>query len=198
MQEVSGSSPLSSTPGQRPFSRSRERAFLVPRGSLRGKIVAAPCGLPHRLGLRVSYAKSSCGRYPLARLAAARYAQLRTTSARSHGNDWKMMAAKRPRVLRGLRQRGRPAGRLRATDGHQFALTRPGDVHAHSQSRKSSQRSRPPSSGARARSSLLTYACRSSASVCSVLTASRRPRRPRHPARGPGLSMLKKITVPLS
>ena len=27
MQEVSGSSPLSSTPGQRPFSRSRERAF---------------------------------------------------------------------------------------------------------------------------------------------------------------------------
>ena len=28
--------------------RPRERAFLVPRGSLRGKIVAAPCGLPDR------------------------------------------------------------------------------------------------------------------------------------------------------
>jgi hypothetical protein len=48
MQEVSGSSPLSSTPGQRPFSRSRERAFLVLRGSLRGEIVAALRGLPHR------------------------------------------------------------------------------------------------------------------------------------------------------
>jgi hypothetical protein len=47
MQEVSGSSPLSST-GQRPFSRSRERAFLVLRGTLRGKIVAAPTGLDHR------------------------------------------------------------------------------------------------------------------------------------------------------
>ena len=47
MQEVSGSSPLSSTPGQRPFSRSRERAFFVLRGTLRGKIVAAPCGLDY-------------------------------------------------------------------------------------------------------------------------------------------------------
>jgi hypothetical protein len=44
MQEVSGSSPLSSTPGQRPFSRSRERAFFILRGTLRGKIVSAACG----------------------------------------------------------------------------------------------------------------------------------------------------------
>jgi hypothetical protein len=37
------------------------------RGTLRGKIVAAPSGLPHRWGLRVDGAKSSCGQYPLLR-----------------------------------------------------------------------------------------------------------------------------------
>ena len=38
MQEVRSSNLLSSTPGQGPFSQSRRRAFLVLRGSLRGKI----------------------------------------------------------------------------------------------------------------------------------------------------------------
>ena len=56
MQEVSGSSPLSSTPDQRPFSRSRGRAFLVLRGTLRDKIVAPRCGVPHR-GLPVGIGK---------------------------------------------------------------------------------------------------------------------------------------------
>jgi hypothetical protein len=93
MQEVSGSSPLSSTPGERPFSRSRERAVFVPRGTLRGKIVAAPSGLPHRQGLRVGCevilrpvsAREPVG-YPLRSVTQK--------SVRSRGHDSQMMAAK--------------------------------------------------------------------------------------------------------
>lgn len=70
---VSGSSPVSSTPGQRPFSRSRERAFFVLRGTLRGKIVSAPFGSIIR-----GCSKSFCSRYPVVSLPATRYAQLRT------------------------------------------------------------------------------------------------------------------------
>ena len=102
MQEVSGSSPLSSTSGQRPFSRSRRRAFLAPRGSLRGNIVTAPLSAVPSVWSAVPCAKDR-DRCPLARMAFVRYAQLHTRVRPPGGNDWQTMAANQSRVLRGRR-----------------------------------------------------------------------------------------------